>query len=567
MTQSAAVWHQTYSVLGQGVAVSALLASLPIVTLLLLLGVFRKAAWIAGTASLAVALAIAIIGYGMPSGMAISAAAYGGAFGLFPICWIIFWAIALFRVTVETGKFEIIRDSIGRLTPDPRLQALLVAFSFGAFLEGAAGFGTPVAVAATMMTGFGFSAFSASALCLLANTVPVAFGAIGIPVITLAGTTGLPLDKLSRAVALLCSPAALIIPVYLILAMGGLSAMSGVWIPALAAGIAFASVQFVVATFIGPQLSALLAAIASMAVLVLVIRLRQEGSQTVVREIAFAGVSARVGGSVRVKPVAASGNPVLTQEPPRPGFGQLVYAWLPYILLVACVCLWGYAPIQKWLSRGTALFTWPMLDGLVQRMPPVTKAPSFYRAVFSFNFFSAAGTACMVATFLAAFCLGLSPLRIGRLLVAVARQLALPIFTIALVLGIGFLMNYCGATASLGLAFASTGKVFPLFSPFLGLLGVFLTGSDTSCNALFGNLQVVTATRLGLDPVLMAAANAAGGVMGKMISVQTIAVAAAATGLSVLDQARLFRFTLKHSIFLGLVIGCLAMLYVYGFHL
>jgi L-lactate transport len=566
MSHDAAVWQQTYSLFGQGVGISALIASLPIVTLLLLLGVLRKPAWMAGTVGLAVALALAVFAYGMPVGTAVSAAAYGGAFGLFPICWIIFWAIALFRVTVETGKFEIIRNSIGRLTPDPRLQALLVAFAFGAFLEGAAGFGTPVAVAATMMTGFGFSAFSASALCLLANTVPVAFGAIGIPVITLAGTTGLPLDKLSRAVALLCSPAALIIPVYLILAMGGLSAMSGVWVPALAAGIAFAGIQFVVATFVGPQLSALLAAMASMAVLVAVIRLRRETLGSV-REISFAGVSARVGGPVRLKSPAHPGMRVLTQEPPEPSFGQMFYAWLPYVLLVACVCLWGFAPVQKLLNRGSLVFAWPMLDGLVQRMPPVTAAPSFYRAVFSFNFFSAAGTACMMATLLAAMCLGLSPARLARLLAAVTRQLALPIFTIVVVLGIGFLMNYCGATASLGLAFASTGKLFPLFSPFLGLLGVFLTGSDTSCNALFGNLQVVTATRLGLDPMLMAAANAAGGVMGKMISVQTIAVAAAATGLSVLDQARLFRFTLRHSIFLGFVIGCLALFYVYGLHL
>jgi lactate permease len=258
---------------------------------------------------------------------------------------------------------------------------------------------------------------------------------------------------------------------------------------------------------------------------------------------------------------------VLTQDPPPPRFGQMFYAWLPYVLLVACVCLWGVAPIQKLLNKGSIVFSWPMLDGLVMRMPPVTSAPASYRALFTFNFFSAAGTACMVATFLAAICLGMSPGRILRLLASVARQLALPIVTIVLVLGIGLLMNYCGATASLGLAFASTGKLFPLFSPFLGLLGVFLTGSDTSCNALFGNLQVVTATHLGLDPILMAAANAAGGVMGKMISVQTIAVAAAATGLSVLDQARLFRFTLKHSIFLGFVIGCLAMIYVYGLHL
>ncbi|MFP5227805.1 MAG: L-lactate permease, partial [Acidobacteriota bacterium] len=215
MSQTGAVWSQTYTLFGQSAGISALIASLPILVLLAMLGVWRKPAWLAGLVALIAALGLAIVGYRMPFSAAISAAAYGGTFGLFPICWIIFWAIALFRVTVETGKFDLIRDSIGRLTPDPRLQALLVAFAFGAFLEGAAGFGTSVAVAATMLVGFGFSAFSAAAICLLANTVPVAFGAIGIPIITLAGTTGLPLDKLSRAVALLCSPVALFIPVYL----------------------------------------------------------------------------------------------------------------------------------------------------------------------------------------------------------------------------------------------------------------------------------------------------------------------------------------------------------------
>jgi L-lactate transport len=565
------IWHQTYSLFGQGLGVSTLLASLPIFTLLFLLGVLRKAAWIAGSCALAVALALAILGYHMPAGPAVSAAVYGGAFGVFPISWIIFWAIALFRITVETGKFDIIRDSIGRLTPDPRLQALLVAFSFGAFLEGCAGFGTPVAVAATMLVGLGFSAFSASALCLLANTVPVAFGAIGIPVITLAGTTGLPLNKLSAAVAIMCSPASLIIPIYLIVAMGGFRAMSGVWVPAVASGVAFAAVQFFVAVFIGPQLSAILAALASMAVLIVLLRLRSKRMDPaeVSVEAAFAGVPGNDLRTIGSPDVAhANHTAAATQEiAPHYTAGEVFYAWVPYALLVACVFVWGLAPIQRLLNRGTIAFPWPWLHDLVVRMPPVSSEPSPYHAIFSFNFFSAAGTACMVATFLAAICLRMSPARFGVMLLSVTRQLAIPIATVSLVLGIGFLMNYCGATATLGLAFASTGKSFPFFSPLLGLLGVFLTGSDTSSNALFGNLQVVTAGRLGLNPVMMAATNAAGGVMGKMISVQTIAVAAAATGLSVMDQARLFRFTLKHSIFLGLCIGCLALFYTYVLHL
>ncbi len=567
MNETAAVWHQTYSVFGQGVGVSALIASLPIFILLFLLGVLRRAAWFASIAGLVVALALAIIAYGMPAKAAVSAAAYGGCFGLFPICWIIFWAIALFRVTVETGKFEIIRDSIAHLTPDPRLQALLVAFSFGAFLEGAAGFGTPVAVAATMLVGFGFSAFSAAAVCLLANTVPVAFGAIGIPIITLAGTTGLPLGKLSSAVALLCSPASLLMPVYLLVAMDGFGALSGVWVPALAAGIAFAGTQLMVSILMGPQLSSILAALASMVVLVLVVRLRRRECGEMEEAAAFRGagrykLKAADSGSASVARAA-----VVTEPVPVRSFSQLLYAWVPYILLVGCVCLWGVGPVQRLMNKASFVFAWPMLDGIVQRVPPVTSGPAPYHAIFNFNIISAAGTACMAATFLAAIILRVSAGRFVRLLFAVGRQLAIPILTIFLVLGIGFVMNYCGATATLGLAFASTGKLFPLFSPMLGLIGVFLTGSDTSANALFGNLQVVTAGRLGLDPVLIAAANAAGGVMGKMISVQTIAVAAAATGLPVIEQARLFRFTLRHSIFLGLFIGCLALVYVYGLRL
>lgn len=569
MNDTPTIWHQTYSLFGQGLVISTLLASLPIFTLLVLLGVFRKPAWIAGLCGIAVALVLAIAGYGMPASAAVSAAAYGGAFGLFPISWIIFWAIALFRLTVETGQFETIRDSIGRLTPDPRLQALLVAFSFGAFLEGCAGFGTPVAVAATMLVGLGFSAFSASAICLLANTAPVAFGAIGIPVITLAGITGLPLNKLSEAVALMCSPVSLIIPVYLIVAMGGFPAMTGIWLPAVASGAAFASVQMAVSYFMGPQLSAILAALASIAVLVAILHFRHhKASNTELSaEISFSGVP---GADIRTigheGNVSISTSPAL-HNPVKQSVTQVLYAWSPYALLVACVSLAGIAPVQKILNKGTIVFAWPLLNDVVQRMPPVTSTPSPYHALFSFNFFSAAGTACMAATFLAAICLKVSLPRFLKILLGVARQLAVPIATVSLVLGIGILMNYCGATATLGLAFASTGKLFPFFSPILGLLGVFLTGSDTSSNALFGSLQVVTAGRLGLNPNLMAAANATGGVMGKMISVQTIAVAAAATGLSVKDQARLFRFTLRHSIILVLVIGCIALFYAYGLHI
>ncbi|MCU1321086.1 MAG: L-lactate transport [Acidobacteriaceae bacterium] len=567
------IWSQTYSLHGLTPGVSALIAALPIFTLLFLLGVLRKPAWLAGLVGLAVTFLLATAGYGMPSMKALSAAAYGAAFGLFPISWIIFWAIALFKVTVESGKFEIIRDSIGRLTPDPRLQALLIAFAFGAFLEGGAGFGTPVAIAATMLTGLGFSAFSASAVCLLANTAPVAFGSIGIPVITLAGTTGLPLDKLSTAVGRFCSPVSLIIPLYLLVATGGFQSLSGVWIPAVLAGAVFAGMQLTISTFLGPQLTDILAALSAMAALVIYLRLRGkevpepldtnlESSSSGARALQLGSRMLRTGLGVSE-----------TMEERKVAAGkeqsgmQVLSAWLPYGLLVACVLLWGIAPIQRLLNRGTIAFAWPLLHDQVMRVPPITLAPSPYHAIFTLNFFSAAGTACMMATFLAALCLGMSLSQFSKILIAAVRQLTLPILTVSVVLATGFLMNYCGATATLGLAFASTGFMFPFFSSLLGFLGVFLTGSDTSSNALFGNLQVVTAGRLGLNPVLMAAANSAGGVMGKMISLQTIAVAAAATGLSVREQSKLFRFTLKHSIFLACFVGCLALFYTYGLHL
>jgi L-lactate transport len=540
-------WSQSYLLFGQSLAISALIAAAPIFTLLILLGVMRKAAWIAGLVGLVVTFGLAILGYHMPAITAMSAAAHGAAFGLFPISWIVFWAIALFRVTVETGKFDIIRGSIGRLTPDPRLQALLIAFAFGAFLEGAAGFGTPVAIATTMLTGLGFSAFSAAALCLLANTAPVAFGSIGIPVITLAGTTGLPLEKLSAAVGSLCAPVSIFLPAYLVVAMWGFSALSGVWLPAVVAGVVFAGVQFGVSNFIGPQLTDILASLSAMAVLVLLLRFWKPKT------------------NARNVPVhTGSGSGIADTQH---SLGEIMFAWLPYGFLVMCVLLWGYKPIQTALNAVTVAIPWPLLHDVVVRMPPIVTKAAPYHAIFNFNWMAASGTSCMAATLLSALCLRISPRRFVLLLVSVARTLLLPTVTVTSVLAIAFLMNYSGATATLGLAFSATGALFPFFSSLLGWLGVFLTGSDTSANALFGNLQVVTAGRLGLDPVLMAASNSAGGVMGKMISLQTIAVAAAATGMSVPDQAKLFRFTLKHSILLAGIVGGMALLYTYVFRL
>ncbi|WP_263411332.1 L-lactate permease [Terriglobus tenax] len=535
-------WPQDYLLFHLGLGWSAALAALPIFTLLLLLGVLRKPSWMAGLAGLAVTFVLAVGGYQMPVLQAVSAAAHGAAFGLFPISWIIFWAIALFRVTEQTGKFEIIKESVSRLTPDLRLQALLIAFAFGAFLEGAAGFGAPVAIAATMLMGLGFSGFDAAALCLLANTAPVAFGSIGIPVVTLAGTTGLPLDKLSGAVGSFCAPVSLLLPTYLVLAMWGRAGFAGVWLPCLAGGAAFASVQYTVSNFIGPQLTDILASLAAIAVLVVVLRLRKS------------------------QPPAAYLRTPVEEAAQRYSAREIVLAWMPYGLLVLCVLLWGYQPFQRLLNRGSILIPWPYLNNIVLRMPPLVPKMSPYPAIFNLNFFSAAGTSCMMATLLSVLLLRVRPGHLLRIIVSVVRTLMLPTLTVASVLAIAFLMNYCGATATLGLAFAATGVLFPFFSALLGWLGVFLTGSDTSANALFGSLQEVTAGRLGLDAVLMAAANSAGGVMGKMISLQTIAVAAAATGMKQEEQSKLFSFSLRHSLLLVTVIGLLSVLYVYVLH-
>ncbi|MCS7025309.1 MAG: L-lactate permease [Bryobacteraceae bacterium] len=533
------MWRQHYTPLGESLALSASVAALPIFVLLLLLGVLRKPAWVAGLSGLATAIAVALGAYGMPPGLVFGSVTFGAAFGLLPIGWIVYWAIVLYRIALETGKFEMIKDSIGGLTNDRRLQALLIAFSFGAFVEGAAGFGTPVAVAAAMLAGLGFSPFYAAGICLLANTAPVAFGSIGIPVSTLAGITGLPAADLSANVGRICAPVSLIVPGYLILVMGGWKALRGVLPAAIVCGGCFAVVQFLVSNYLGPELTDILSSLAAIVGLVLLFRFWRPTDQF---ELAGAAVST---------------------TPKRHKPNEILLAWSPYLLLVGFVLLWGQEGVRKVLNSLTITIPWPMLHNLVERVPPVVSKASPYSAVYSLNWLSAAGTACLFSTILAAVVLQVSWAQYLRILRAAMRQLFLSLVTIAAVLGLAFLMNYCGATATLGLAFAATGALFPFFSAILGWLGVFLTGSDTSANALFGNLQVVTANKLSLNPMLMAASNSSGGVMGKMISLQSLAVAAAATGMPSHDEAKLFRFTLKHSILLASVIGLVVVFYAY----
>jgi len=507
------MWQPNFTPVSGSLPLSALVAALPILVLLLLLGVMRKPAWMASLIGLATAMSVAATVYGMPAGRLIAAATNGAAFGLFPIGWVVFAAILLYRVTVESGKFEILKDSVGNLTTDPRLQALLIAFAFGAFVEGAAGFGTPVAVAGAMLAGLGVAPFRAAAICLLANTAPVAFGSIAIPITTLAATTGLPFDRLSAGIGRICAPVSLIVPAYLIVVMFGWSALRAVFPAAAICGVVFAGTQFTVSNFLNAQLTDILSSMASMAALVVYIKVTPR----------------------HAAPAA-----------PRRG---VFTAWAPYLLLVIFVLLWGYAPVQKWLDHFTVLIHWP-------GMPP--KA-----APFKLNWLSASGTACLLAAVLGAVIVRLSLSKFLRVVARTLKQLALAELTLAAVLGLAYVMNHSGATTTLGLAFAATGAAFPFASALLGWLGVFLTGSDTSANALFGNLQVVTAHKLGMNAVLMAGSNSAGGVMGKMISLTSIAVAAAATNMKREDESLLFRFTLKHSVLLASLIGLIVTFYAY----
>ena len=582
------MWQHNYAPLSGSLGMSAVVAAIPILVLFLMLGVFRRPAWMSAVAALISAFIVALAVYGMPVSLAVISVIYGAAFGLFPIAWIVFAAIMLYRLAVDTGKFEIIKDSVGGLSSDRRLQAMFIAFSFGAFIEGAAGFGAPVAVSGAMLAGLGFNPFYAAGICLLANTAPVAFGSIGIPVTTLANITGLPVMPLSQMVGRLCAMISLFIPGYLIVVMAGGRRALEVMPAIIACGLSFAAMQFTVSNFIGPELTDIASSLTCIAVMVLVMKVWTPRNVMRLESDTPASVpSWTPQQGVRVE---SHGNVAVAVR--RHSAVEIFSAWLPYLLLVAFVLVWGEADIKAAINRWTnsllptgiprsptllnGLLV-PGLHNMIQRVPPVVAQPSPYAAVFEFNWLSASGTSCFLATIAAAMLLRVSPARFGRIYLATLKQLTMPrerhdrpvrpgpIPTIACMLALAYLMNYSGMTSTLGLALAATGPAFPFFSAVLGWLGVFLTGSDTSANALFGNLQVVTANALHLNPVLTASVNSAAGVMGKMISVQSIAVAVAATGMTTADEGRLFRFTIKHSVFLMAIMGVLSLLFAYVF--
>ena len=551
------MWQHNYEPIGGSLGASALVAAIPIVVLVVMLGVLRKAAWVSAVSALVSALLVALFAYGMPLSLALISTVYGAAYGVFPIAWIVFASIMLYRLAVDTGKFEIIKDSVGSLTDDRRLQAMFIAFSFGAFIEGAAGFGAPVAVSGAMLAGLGFNPFYAAGICLLANTAPVAFGSIGIPVTTLANVTGLPVLDLSGTVGMLCAMISIVIPGYLIVVMAGARRALEVWPAIIACGVSFAGVQFYVSRTMGPELTDILSSLTCIIVMVAVLKLWKPANIM------------RLEGDQPASLTMARHSP-----------GEIVMAWVPYLLLVVFVLAWGEPEVKAAINRWTDSL-WPaslpmhetdlnrlLVPGLhneITRIPPVVAKPGPYAAPYEMNWLSASGTACFLAILATALVLRVPPRQVVKTYVDTFKQLKFAILTIASMLGLAYLMNYSGMTSTLGLALAATGGAFPFFSAVVGWLGVFLTGSDTSANALFGNLQVVTANAIGLNPILTASVNSAAGVMGKMISVQSIAVAVAATGMSRADESRLFRFTIKHSVLLMAAMGIISMLFAYVF--
>jgi lactate permease len=550
------MWTHNYEPIAGSLGVSAFVAAIPIFVLFYMLGVRRAPSYTASLTALASAFVLSLFVYRMPVSLAVISTIYGAAYGLFPIAWVVFASILLYRIAVDTGKFEIIKSSVGGLTTDRRLQALFIAFSFGAFIEGAAGFGTPVAVSGAMLAGLGFSPFYAAGICLLANTAPVAFGSIGIPVVTLANVTGLPLLPLSAMVGRLCALISVFIPGYLLVVMVGWKRAMEVLPAIIACGVSFASVQFYVSNYMGPELTDILSSLACIIVMVFVLKFWKPKNILRLPDD---------------KPITAA--------PVHHSAGEVFMAWMPYLLLVVFVLAWGEPSVKAVLDRfsdgffpsflphATALngINVPGLHNLITRVPPVTPAPAPYAAVFAWNWLTASGTACLFAAILTSAFLGVGPTKFLGAYKATFIQLQKPMLTIASMLGLAYLMNYSGMTSTLGLALAATGSAFPFFSAVLGWLGVFLTGSDTSSNALFGNLQVVTANATGLNPVLTASVNTAAGVMGKMISVQSIAVAVAATQMSRDDESRLFRFTIKHSVLLMTIMGLVSLMYAYVF--
>jgi lactate permease len=535
-------WSQTYDPTGHW-ALSTLLAGFPVIILLGSLAFLRLRAHRAALAGLAAALLTAVLGFGMPAGKAAAVAAFGAAYGLFPIGWIILNVIFLYGLAEEKGLLRDLRDSLTGLTRDSRLQLLLIAFSLGAFFEGAAGFGTPVAVTAAILIGLGFKPLAASGLSLIANTAPVAYGALGTPLIALASVTGLDLKTLSAMVGRQLPVFSLIVPFWLVWAFAGFRGMLDVW-PAIAvAGAAFALPQALVSNLHGPWLVDVVSSASSIAALVVFLKVWRPRR-------------------VHVLDVPGSAGEGRESRGPAGGRGT-AKAWTPWVILSLFVFVWGLPQFKAFLDGVFALkIPVPGVDKLVLRMPPVVPAPTPEGAVFSFNGLSFTGTGIFLAALVAGLAMGYRPSGLLRAWVRTLVRVRFSLLTVAAMLAVGFTTRYAGLDAAMGLAFARTGWLYPFFGTLLGWLGVALTGSDTSSNVLFGSLQRITAERLGLSPVLMAAANSSGGVMGKMIDAQSIVVASTATRWEG-GEGAILRYVFFHSLVLAGLVGLLVLLQAY----
>ncbi|MGE5491119.1 MAG: L-lactate permease [Actinomycetota bacterium] len=536
-------WQMNVDPLGS-IGLSALVAAIPIIFLFWALAIKRMKGHFAAMGGTGLALLIAVGVYKMPVDLAALATLYGGAFGLFPVCWIVITALFIYNMSVKTGQFEVIKNSLASITDDRRLQALLIAFSFGAFIEGAAGFGTPVAITAAMLAGLGFNPLYAAGICLLANTAPVAWGAIGIPIVVGGQVAGIPDFALSQLVGRTLPLLSVFIPLYLVVLMAGWKKGLEVWPACFVSGGSFAVAQYFSANspITAPLLPDIVASITSIVCTVLFLKVwHPKESWHFDHEPKRAG-----------------------KEALKYTGGQIFRAWAPFIVLSLFVCAWGIKPVNQALNQMTKVvfdYAIPVsgLDKLVIDQAGKPKA-----AVYNFNFLSAAGTSILFAWFFSIAIMGASLKTAVGVAGDTLKTLKWPIITIATILGFAYIMNFSGMAITLGYAVATTGAAFPFFAAFLGWLGVFMTGSDTSTNALFGKLQAVTAEKIGIDPVITMSANTCGGVCGKMISPQSISVATGATGI-IGKESEIFRFTLKHSLILAVIVGVLHVLWAYVF--
>ncbi len=555
------LWQQNYDPAGN-IWISALVALIPIVFFFLALTRLRLKGYQAGTITVLLSLAVALLFYRMPASAALASAVYGFLYGLWPIAWIIVAAVFLYKISVATGQFAVIRASILSVTEDQRLQLILVGFCFGAFLEGAAGFGAPVAITAALLVGLGFKPLYAAGLCLIANTAPVAFGAMGIPIIVAGQVSGVDAFAIGQMAGRQLPFMTVIVLFWIMAIMDGWRGVKETWPAVLVGGGTFAGMQFLTANYVGPELPDITSAIVSLVVLTLFLKVWQP--RRIFRfEEEPAAPGARPAARGRSAATGVSSGAPLTA-------GAVFKAWSPFIILTAVVTLWSLKPFKALFAAQGALASTvinipvPFLHNLVEKVPPVVASAAPYGAVYTFNWLSATGTAILIAALVTIAFTRLSPAKAVATLGETFRELAVPIYSIGMVLAFAFIANYSGLSATLALALAHTGHAFTFFSPFLGWIGVFLTGSDTSANALFAALQATTAQQLGLPQVLTVAANTTGGVTGKMISPQSIAIACAAVGLAG-RESDLFRFTVKHSLVFAAIIGLMTTLQAYVF--